>query len=509
MRIVVVEDAAPIREGLGKILKKLGSEYELAGTAENGSKGLEMIEELKPDLVIMDIKMPDMDGLTMLKKLRERKNKCKAIVLTAYSDFDYAKQAIELGIENYLLKPIKIPELKRALKLALDTLAIEKSQDHLYHLDSIMYSSLMGRLDAYDGLDEVACERYGLDCNGPMYLFLVWLGDAYESYKDVAVTLLETAEGNSQNFNGQLLNWEENRTVVLVIYNKKPDYDLELYFQQSVVPMMVSNLKHQAAFGWGISEGLSGLKEGARQIWNELGWNLIFPEGTLVTHKKIEDSRLTPFKYPLELEQKIRQAIAHGDRQGFSQCLELFHNACVEELHSLQEIQDGCLLLGFAMVKSAREYGNSLEGISTQEILQKITGCFTWDSLYCISEKFFEHILSGRPQMEGQETSVLVQKALSLIQEYYNQGITLEEIARKLYVSDEYLSSLFKKETGRTFTETIRSFRIEKIRKLLLESDLKLNQIAAMTGFSDPKYMSKVFREEVGISPAEYRKMNI
>ena len=102
----------------------------------------------------------------------------------------------------------------------------------------------------------------------------------------------------------------------------------------------------------------------------------------------------------------------------------------------------------------------------------------------------------------------LAQRAGQLMQEYYNQGITLEEIARKLCVSEEYLSAQFKKETGKTFTETIRGYRIEKVKELLLQTTLKLNQIADLAGYTDPKYMSKVFKDEVGVTPAEYRKLN-
>ena len=107
---------------------------------------------------------------------------------------------------------------------------------------------------------------------------------------------------------------------------------------------------------------------------------------------------------------------------------------------------------------------------------------------------------------EGGETSVLVKQAKKLIRKYYDQGITLEEIANKLYVSEEYLSAQFKKETGSTFTETIRKYRIEKVKELLLNTHLKLNQIAELAGYSDPKYMSKIFKEEVGMLPNDFRK---
>ena len=94
-----------------------------------------------------------------------------------------------------------------------------------------------------------------------------------------------------------------------------------------------------------------------------------------------------------------------------------------------------------------------------------------------------------------------MQKALENIREYYDQGITLEEIAEKLHVTEEYLSTQFRKETGRTFTETIRGYRLEHVKKLL-------TKIAEMVGYTDPKYMSRVFKEETGMLPLEYRKKN-
>lgn len=95
---------------------------------------------------------------------------------------------------------------------------------------------------------------------------------------------------------------------------------------------------------------------------------------------------------------------------------------------------------------------------------------------------------------------------MEIVRKEYDRGITLEEAASQLYVSEEYLSSQFKKETGYNFTETVRKYRIEKIKELLRTTKYKMNQIAGLVGYSDPKYMSKVFKEEEGILPTEYRR---
>lgn len=109
---------------------------------------------------------------------------------------------------------------------------------------------------------------------------------------------------------------------------------------------------------------------------------------------------------------------------------------------------------------------------------------------------------------EGEKISLLIQKALEYIREYYDQGITLEEISGRLHVTEEYLSSQFRKETGKTFSEIIRTYRIENVKRLLTTTTYKLNQIAEMVGYADPKYMSRVFKEKTGILPLDYRKKN-
>ena len=153
----------------------------------------------------------------------------------------------------------------------------------------------------------------------------------------------------------------------------------------------------------------------------------------------------------------------------------------------------------------AKELGHLNKAYQAKDAIFAIIEAITWEEIERVAWACFEQMLSDM-QKDEDEVSLLVRKAQRYIREYYNQGITLEEIAVRLHVTEEYLSTRFKKETGKSFTETIRKFRIEKIKELLRMSTLKLNQIADIVGYSDPKYMSKVFKEEVGILPSEYRK---
>lgn len=509
MKILIVEDARPIREGLGKILAKLGPSYEVVGMAADGVEGLSMIEEYTPDLVIMDIQMPDMDGLTMLAKAREKKVECRFVVLTAYSDFNYAQKAIELGVDNYLLKPIKIPELKRALKQVEESIAKTLNPASVYTRSYIFRGALTGNLTVDEALEQVSVSQYGLHADEPIGLFIVWLGEFYPVCLPAAVMILDGLGEADGSFQSYLAEMEEEQALVLCIYHMKDVEGTEAYLRQTIVPMLTSNLDSRAVYGWGVSDGLSFVRERVRLIAEDMEWNLLYENPILITHSLVEEIVTVPLRLAPELEQKARYAVAHKNSGELKTCFQALVSACTAPPHNPKEIKDVCLRFCFTVLNAAREYGLPAENVSVQALSGSMARASSWKVLNGILENFQEQLFVNAGEEDEESTSDLVKKAQAMIQEYFNQGITLEEIARRLYVTEEYLSSQIKKETGQTFTEIIRQSRIGEIKKLLLESDLKLNQIAAMTGYSDPKYMSKVFRDEVGMSPAEYRKMKI
>ena len=168
MRIVVVEDEAPIREGMAKILSKINTDYKVVGTAVDGEKGLELIRKERPDLVIMDIRMPRMTGLEMLSQLRQGQNKCKVIVLSAYSDFDYAKFAIKYNACEYVLKISIMDELPEALEKATGKLTQLKKEIEKEEIAVSGQRTLLQQIDQYVeqnfknkiSLDEIADELH-------------------------------------------------------------------------------------------------------------------------------------------------------------------------------------------------------------------------------------------------------------------------------------------------------------------------------------------------------------
>ena len=152
MRIVIVEDEVRIREGFFKLLGKLGDEYEIVGEAENGRAGLEICRAKKPDLVITDVQMPEMDGLQMLQAISDEGLDIKAIVLSAYSEFEYARTAMKLGVTEYLLKPLNISDFSTALENIRHQMEEDKRKKPatVGTLDQVMRDIIGGRMSADD-----------------------------------------------------------------------------------------------------------------------------------------------------------------------------------------------------------------------------------------------------------------------------------------------------------------------------------------------------------------------
>lgn len=507
MRIAVIEDEAPIRDGIAKILERINPKYKLAGTAKDGEEGYELVRKEKPDLIIMDIQMPKLNGLEMLKRLRKEGVECRALVLTAYSDFNYAKQAIELGIENYLLKPIKIRELKEALSQIEEKCAREQSKEAVFSLDNIFMGCLNGQLHPDEAFHEMTKKIYGFTVEDRTSMFILWLGESYEQYKAEAREKLEHIGEYGADFSAHVVEYDAWELLVLVLYKTEGEKSQYAYFQSSVVPMLCSNLKCPLICIWSEIEHMTDAAAELREIQGEMEWNLLFDRGVLIRKEDIENIHPVPLRYPIELEEQGRQAVLGGDREELKNCYYKLYDYFREEAHTPKDMKENLIRYNLFLVNTYKTIRELDAEIQIQEIMQGISKAISWRQIRREMEKFFQLLVFESQEDTGdEELSALVRKAKQLTKRYYDQGITLEEIAGRLFVTEEYLSRQFKKETGKSFSETVRGYRIEKVKKLLLNTHLKLNQIAELAGYSDPKYMSKVFKEEVGVLPNEFRK---
>lgn len=513
MKIVIIEDEIRIREGIIKLIKKINKEYEIIGEAENGVEGLHLVTKLNPDLIITDIKMPDMDGLEMLNFLKEKKSNSKAIVLSAYSEFTYAQQAIKLGVSEYLLKPIAVGELTQSLKNIEIQLEQEIHQQgeqikSLQKLENIFYSILLGGTIVDTVLKQFLEKTYRLNDNSNFTIVPIFLGNQYEIYSKKMMMELNSLLQEKGIKEYRLLELPQNDLLLLILFFYKDEHALKQWFQNIVIRQLKKEKQCHSCFGWSCFQGISMMKDSLQTLQKHMDWNITLGDNVIISYPQITQIQTKVLSYPIEIENKMRIAMCAMDHKKLRKVLESFCNSFKDgNLYSPKEIKESYVRFLWSMINVSKEINfTSRKNMEQQEFLKRIMSAMNYKELEITLEEFVS--LLSTDMAEEPFISLNVQRAKSLVHEFYNQGITLDEIALKLNMTPEYLGTQFHKEVGVNFSTYIKSYRINKAKELLIGTQLKLIEIAKKVGYSDSKYFSQVFKECTGQLPTEYRVIN-
>lgn len=513
MKIVIVEDEIRIREGIANLIQKIGKEYEITGIAKNGIEGLDIIRSKNPDLVIMDIRMPEMDGLEMLSQLKQQGVQVKAIVLSDYSEFSYAQKAIKLGVSEYLIKPIAIGELTQALKNIENQLKQEQKNqaDHpemLRSLENVFSNILLGEMPINQELSSFLSRVYQIDAEMDFVAVLNYMGDQYEQEAGKLKGRLCSILNERAALDYCMLELPKIRESLVVLYHFDDSHGLERWFQNTVLPQVHKEISGGLAVGWIFFRGIANMKASVNILQKHMDWNIILGDEIMVSYPKVTQIQTVPLTYPIEIENRMRVALCSMDIPRLKKENQAFQEYFRKDnLYSPKEVKECYVRFLWTMINVAKEIDFvQFQGLEQQVLLENIMSAVTEREL----KKTLCFLMDRVTDEAGEEppsANIMIQRAKSLVHEFYNQGITLDEIAAKLNVSPEYLSTQFHKEIGTNFSAYIKNFRIKKAKELLLGTDLKLYQISEKVGYGDPKHFSKVFREFTGQIPAEYRKI--
>lgn len=514
MKIIIVEDEDVIRDGLAKLVCKINRDSEVIATANNGKYGLEIIVKLKPDLVITDIKMPQMDGLEMLANLEELGIKHKTIILSAYSEFEYARKAIKLGVSEYILKPISIEDITQSLKNIGNQIIYDKQDksehpEALLSLEHILKSSLLSELTIDYQVESFLNINYGIKINDSFYAFVIYIGDEYEIYCKKIKEELNNTLCINDNFEFCIVEWPQSKEIIAILFNVREYNKIDKYIQKSVILDIKRMFTKKMVFGWTECNGILNMGAEIRTLNKELHWSLSLGSDIVINYPKVMQMYTLPLVYPIDIENNLKTIMCIMEFDKVNMILNRFINYCKEAACTPREIKESFVRFILAVVNVVKEIDNSLyKHFDLQKILTTIMSAVTWDELENALKSLFDNITNYENFSEKKQvTSLLVKKAQSIIHEFYSQGVTLEEIAFKLDITPEYLGTQFKKEIGESFSTYMKKYRMNKAKKLLIGTDMKLYKIAELVGYNDPKYFSKVFKELTKHLPAEYRKL--
>ena len=542
LKIFLAEDEVIVRETIKRMIpwEELG--FELVGEAADGEMALPLLIRQKPDLLITDIKMPFMDGLTLAKLAKKELPELKIVILSGYDDFNYAKQAISIGVEDYLLKPITKNALIERISEIRSRYEHEKTQKEYYE-------KFQREMQAYeknssrDFFEALVCgsmdmmevykkaEKLGLDIVAEAYNILIFTMNSEEDfsgqkegYSEWEAESLEMLEDFfSDNTSAMLFRCNIFSYGVLIKGQKESiEKTTKEYVEkiQGILNRKESKREWFLAVGQSV-ERLSQIKKSyhtASRAFSQrylYGENILYyDEMELMEHrsgqadtndnaylKKVDVNALNPAILQKFLSNGLQEEIENFVK-------DYFYAIGQEPMESLVFRNYVILNVRFSVITFLKGLGCDTEGMepeNTEEILAESGKNI--ESAITYAEKMISQAIEIRDQNSGNKNRSILKTAVDFIDEHYmDEDISLNTAANVANVSSNHFSALFSQNMGQTFIEYLTTLRMNKAKELLRCTGMRSSEIAGEVGYKDAHYFSYLFKKTQGMTPSEYRK---
>lgn len=501
MRIVIVEDEKKTRLGLENIITKFTS-YQVIASVCDGVEGLNTVCELCPDVVITDIKMPNMDGLTMLEKIRERGLRIRAVLLTGFSEFEYARKSIQLGADDYLLKPLNVEEILEVLEKTAEKIARIKKE--MVSEDQLLFSMQNAEEEERELLAKQMEQQMRILHGERISLFLIRVSSGMESTINEMVSALEETLPSICLQRYYIFPLLQQKAILIMILDGQQVHYLKELFLMHVIPVIREI--GECMVGYDEIDQIRALSEKLDEMIHNFEYGFGMDGSGLVDGEYIASVRFEEVEYPERLEQLIRRTVRNGAAEKVRSVAKQFQEQVIESRVSPQIIKEYTLRFVMAAVNAARDRKNSDELEELYHTLfYNIMESGTKEKLLYEYQKILDGILYEESGEEPTENSIIL-NVIELIRQNYDKDISLSAAAKSVSVSPEYLSRLFTKEMGINFSTFLGDFRISMAKRMLTDEKYRIYEVAEAVGFRDTKYFNKVFRSVTGVSPSDYRK---
>ena len=502
MRIIIVEDEGVIRNGLSKFIER-ETDYTVIGVARNGREGLEMICRLKPELIITDIRMPVMDGLEMLTEIHKSGQNVYAIILTGYAEFEYAQKAITLGVQDYVLKPVDMEQMMERIK-AIETQIAEK-QAKQSEPESCLRDILFGEEKEVQTNVRKFKLLQNLDETVHYVSLLGYIGAAPPAYRKEFEGRLEMAKKRFRELSVTVLYLDQTREVFCLAAGiRQLDGFLELFRQREADVYA----KTEGAPFWSVKQHtrLDTVRQEFEQLQEMVSYAMVIPAGIMIDEAVIADYQTEEFIYPFALEQEVKQAICNKQGAKLIREGEQFIDYMRGRKFLVDDVKHSYIKLITYTITLLHEIDMKIYNkVQSMHLLQQAGSARTRYELEGVVKELFLYLSQVQDRKEDIR-NYTIRCAINYIREHYSEAISLDEIARTMDITPEYLSTLFIKEMHINFSTFLKEFRISHAKRLLKGTDKKIYEIAKEVGYQDPKYFMRVFKEVQGVSAREYRQ---
>jgi len=477
-RVLIVDDEPWAIKGIRNAFNWSKYGFEIAGEYTSPRQAFEAICEQRPDLVITDIQMGEMSGLELIRQTRERELDVGFVVVSGYSEFAYAQEALRLGALDYCLKPIDIEMTDRLIdKLAQQLSEKQSMRDHLM-------------LEALTSPDKTELRR---------------LTTFFEDEGEVCYRVVMVHGQSEQQRSHELVGWERERMLVVASGARKTLYLLKSASRSELEQVNEAALGDEALRAAGISS-IAGHRDALAKLIKEadLAASHFFVQeatGLFVYEPRLANVKLFIDELPILIHEKTQEDIdefVHRLQAYFG-----YHRLGMGEAVYLWNQTVGVLTGAYPeMVQDMElEFLNYVELQERFEHFESLCG-FVYDVLVYIKQM-------NRPQDHDGTIQSCFLQMVQYIDRHYDQRLYLKELSAQFHVNQVYCCQLFKKLLGQTFSEYVTELRIRKACELLTQSPWSIEEVASRVGYVDYYYFNKVFKKQCGITPAKYRKRSL
>lgn len=531
IKVVIADDEEKVCQLIYNLVDWKEKEMEVVGIAHNGIEALSCVEELKPDLMITDIRMPGYDGLELIHRAKDACPQVECIIISGYRHFEYAQNAIKYGVEDYLLKPINREEINKTLdkirykyqvrmqKLGEEEYLKMRLENDMQILHMKLYTDIVeGRKDfMVAGLNEEYHYRFA---EGMFLIFIVKFdyGRRYEpdsgtilltgKIRQIVREVMEASCFELDTFPGEgmvccVVNFDSQN--MRVIHRKIRTVLDELLVQRTVFGTVQFTIGKGGAY----SEPKM-LCESYRQALLAAKARILLGTDRVIEGVEEETHMAEIDRMSAEFMKEMDSALETLDQKAVSMAIE----ALKEKLLAAEGITGSGIMsavgeTGKIYVMSLKKYGIVLPGEETflNEFEAGIEQCPQVEEVFRYVQGKIGKSLELLIEEKSRESTRPIRMAKQYMKENYKKPITLDEVSAHVGFSAAYFSSLFKKESGMNFLEYLSELRMNRAKELLKETNMSVTVICEEVGYSDIKHFTKSFKKNTGINPKDYRKL--
>lgn len=510
-KLLIVDDEAATRQGIQQYLPWQTLHVSEVRLAAGGEEAIKICSEFTPDIVISDIRMPDMNGIELCSTIRELLPLCRLIFISAYADKDYFKEAIRLEAVSYVEKPINLSELQAAVSRAtaqLDELFYreKKTKQHTVSLPILQELTILNILSGYISEPvETVLEGAQLFQNGERWFRVLFFKNSQpaarrESWDEALHALAQRLDGQAASVTA--IKDPAQAIVVLASQNKAHLQNTAPLWArlQQAVSVWNENGQHLFCAVGQLEEGCQRIAASYRSAVLTLQKLFFTGYGATLFYMDEPEAQVPD---EASLLQNFKELVASRNLGGTLAELDTLH-ATLRQMSAapVTFIKNIYIHLGYLLApQQDKALAQDEAGSERQYSWFKILEYNTLAEIHSYITALATQVLSTP------DYSSLVCAAVKLIEtQYADEDLKIGGIAQQVFVTPSYLSRVFKEETGQTVGEYITHVRMEHAKRLLADHRLKLYHVAMMVGYPNPSYFAKVFKKEAGLMPSEYRE---